>query len=83
MLNYLLIAVIFLQVLATCFIVIRLVTMGREERRDLEDRLMAIQQPVALMQTKSHQDESPPSPIVYVDESAEWNLSASGGGHGS
>ena len=44
--------------------------LGREERRELEDRLMAINQPVALIQTKAHQDNGK-AEISYVGEDAD------------
>lgn len=44
--------------------------LGRQERRELEDRLMAVSQPVALISHKAHQDNSP-AVISYVGENAD------------
>ena len=72
MTNYLLIALV---ALAYGVIVYQLRS-AREERRELEDRLMALTQPVALIQHKALSDNVP-GDVSYVDEAKEWELSPS------
>lgn len=50
-----------------------LMWLGREERRDLTDRVMALSQPIALTMTRSFQDTSE-AKIDYVDEDREYAL---------
>lgn len=52
------------------------VTQARQERADLEDRLMSTFTPVALVQHKSMQDTEP-GDVSYVDEAREAELSPS------
>lgn len=60
----------------------RMLERERQQRSELQDRLMAINQPVALTTTKAYRDPEP-SVVTYVDESREWDLSPAGGGNGT
>ena len=55
-------------------------TRAREERRDLEDRLMALTNMDATILHKA-QSEPVAGDISYVDEQREWELSPGGGGY--
>ena len=53
-----------------------IVWQGRKERTELEDRLMSITQPVALITHKAVRDDDP-GDVTYVDEAREAELSPS------
>lgn len=63
-------------IVVLCVLVAYIVREARSERAELEDRLMSICQPVALIQHKAHQDTEP-SNVTYVDEAREAELSPS------
>ena len=69
---YALLAVVVIQ----CFLLVYQGQLARRERSELEDRLMAVTQPVALIQHKAHQDDTP-GDVTYVDEAREAELSPS------
>lgn len=58
--------VIIALTVALCYIL----HMAREERRDLEDRLMAVTQPIALVQHHA-QNNNEPGTVTYVGEGLE------------
>lgn len=47
---------------------------AKEERKDLEDRVMALSQPISLVTTKALQDHSP-ADVSYMGEDEEYALS--------
>lgn len=47
---------------------------AKEERKDLEDRVMALSQPISLVTTKALQDHSP-AEVSYMGEDEEYALS--------
>ena len=55
-----------------------LVREGRMERRELEDRVMSIQAPAALMTHSGIRDREPAN-VTYIDEAREAELSPAGG----
>lgn len=68
--TYALLALVFLLCLALVLQTWFLTNSARAERRELEDRLMAVSQPVALIQHKAHENNSP-AEITYVGENAD------------
>jgi hypothetical protein len=62
--------VVIAQSIVTAYLVKHILDGARDERRELEDRLMAIAQPVALIQHKATQDNTP-AEVTYVGEERE------------
>lgn len=63
-----------LYVLVSSVIVIYLVKTGREERQELEDRVMALSKPDAVILHKAARDTEGANDPVYVDEDKEYEL---------
>lgn len=69
---YALTAIVVVQILLIGY----LLTQARIERKDLEDRVMALAQPVSLVTHRSITDPEPGN-VTYVDEAREAELSPS------
>jgi len=69
-----------LQLVLYAATVLFLIKWGREERATLEDRLMALATPDALVAHKALENPEP-GDVSYVDEKAEWNLQDGGNSH--
>lgn len=52
--------------------------LARDERKDLEDRIMALSKPDALITHKALTDPEPAN-ITYIDEAKEYELAHNGG----
>lgn len=65
-------------VIASYVVIAFLMHEGRMERRELEDRVMSVQSPVALLTHAGLRDSSP-AEVSYIDEAREAELSPSGG----
>ena len=61
-------------VLLSYVLIAFLVREGRMERRELEDRIMSVQTPIALMTHAGIRDREP-AEVSYVDEAREAELS--------
>lgn len=59
-------------------IIFYLVKTGREERQELEDRLMALTKPEAAILHKATRDPEPAN-VDYVDEEREYELQRKNG----
>ncbi len=57
-----------------------LVEDGRQERKALEDRLIALTDRDASVLVSAQEYSGPPAEVTYVDETREWELSPGGGG---
>jgi hypothetical protein len=62
-----------LCVLASSVIILYLIKVGREERQELEDRLMEISKPESAILHKAQRDPTPAS-VDYIDEDREFEL---------
>lgn len=63
-----------LYVLVSGVVALYLVKTGREERQELEDRVMALSNPDALILHKATRDTEGPDDPIYVDEDKEYEL---------
>jgi hypothetical protein len=67
-----------LYVLATGVLIIYLLKSARQEREQLEDRVMALSKPEALITHKAL-TESEPAVVSYMDERAEYEVAERNG----
>jgi hypothetical protein len=79
--TYALAVLVGLQAVVIVYLVDTLTRRARDERKELEDRLMAMSNMDALILHKAHEDTGPGA-VTYVDEQREWELSPGGGGDG-
>ena len=70
-----------IAVVALSAALIMVIRQAREERRDLEDRFLALTNLDAAILYKAQQDPEEAT-VSYVDEQREWELSPGGGGRG-
>ena len=62
-----------LYVVASSALIFYLVKSGKEERSELEDRVMALAKPDSIIVHKALRDQEPGS-VDYVDEAKEYEL---------
>lgn len=67
-----------LVVVASTLVILYLIKTGREERQELEDRLMELCKPEASILHKAQRDPTPAA-IDYVDEDREYQLQSKNG----
>lgn len=56
-----------ISVIAALYVILRVVEAAQDERRELEDRLLAVCHPIAMTQVASHRGETQ-GEVNYVDE---------------
>lgn len=67
-----------LYVFVSGYLIHYLITAAREERQELEDRLMVLSKPDAAILHKAQRDKEP-AEVSYIDEDAEFALQAKNG----
>ena len=70
-------SIFIVYVIASTLVVLYLIREGRKERESLEDRLMALSKPDALITHKALGDDEP-AKVDYVDEQREYELAHNG-----